>query len=73
VHALYHAVLHIVLLSVLGMLIFYGLLSHQVVGKVCIYYPSLCAVVLWRVVVVVVIIIIIALVFCYMILVSVFT
>jgi hypothetical protein len=36
-----HAVLHIVLLPVLGMLILYGLLSHQVVGTVCIYYQSL--------------------------------
>ena len=30
------------------MLILYGLLSHQVVGTVCIFYPSLCVVFLWR-------------------------
>jgi hypothetical protein len=35
VHSLCHAVLHIVLLSVLGMLILYGLLSHQVVFICC--------------------------------------
>jgi hypothetical protein len=46
-HSLYHAVLHIVLLPLLGMLILYGLLSHHVVGTVCICYPSLCAVFLW--------------------------
>ena len=45
--ALYHAVLHLVLLPVLGMLILYGLLSHQV-GKFCIYYLSLWVVFLWR-------------------------
>ena len=44
----YHAVLHVVLLPVLGMLILYGLLSHQVAGTVCICYQSLCVVILWH-------------------------
>jgi len=48
VHSLYHAVLHIVLLPVLGMLILYGLLSRQIFGRVCFCYPILCAVFLWR-------------------------
>ena len=46
-HSLYHAVLHIVLMPVLGMLILYGLLSHCVVGPVCICCLSLCVVFLW--------------------------
>jgi len=33
VHTLYHVFLCTVLLPVLGMLILYGLLSHQIVGK----------------------------------------
>jgi Na+/melibiose symporter-like transporter len=31
-------------LPVLGMLILYGLLSHQIVGKVCTCYLSLCSI-----------------------------
>jgi len=46
-HSLYHAVLHIVLLPVLGMLM-YGLLSDHVFATVCICYPSLSVVFLWR-------------------------
>jgi hypothetical protein len=42
--SLNHAALHIVLLPVLDMLILYGLLSHHVVGTVCICYSSLCVV-----------------------------
>ena len=37
-HTLYHVFLCTVLLPVLGMLILYGLLSHQIVGKVCTRY-----------------------------------
>ena len=42
-HAL-SSLLCTVLLPVLGMLILCGLLSHQIVGKVCICYLSLCSI-----------------------------
>ena len=44
VHTLYHVFLCTVLLLVLGMLILCGLLSHQIVGKVCSCYLSLCSI-----------------------------
>jgi len=34
-------------LPILGVLILYDLLFHQIVGKVCICYPSLCSIFLW--------------------------
>ena len=43
-HTLYHVFLGTVLLPVLGMLMLCGLLSHQIVGKVCICYLSLCSI-----------------------------
>jgi hypothetical protein len=46
VHSLYRAFLYTVLLPVLGMLILCGLLSHQIVGKVCICYLSVCSILL---------------------------
>jgi hypothetical protein len=55
-HSLYHAVLHIVLLPVLAMLILYDLLSHQIVGTVCICCPSLYVVFLWRIIIIIIII-----------------
>jgi hypothetical protein len=48
VHTLYRVFLCTVLLSVLGMPMLYGLLSHQSVGKVCICYLSLCSISLLR-------------------------
>jgi len=44
VHKLYHVFLCTVLLLVLGMLILCGLLSRQIVGKVCTCYLSLCSI-----------------------------
>ena len=43
VHSLYHVFLCTVILPVLGILIC-GLLSHQIFGKVCICYLSLCSI-----------------------------
>jgi hypothetical protein len=48
VRSFYHIFLCIVLLPVLGMLILCGLLSHQIFGKVCIYYLSVCSIILLR-------------------------
>ena len=42
-HTLYHVFLCIVPLPVLGMLILCGILSHKIVGKVCICCLSLCS------------------------------
>jgi len=44
VHSLCHVFLCTVLLPVLCMLILCGLLSHQIVGKVCTCYLSLCSI-----------------------------
>jgi hypothetical protein len=44
VHSHYHVVLYTVLLPVFGMLIKRGLFSHQIVGRVCICYLSLCSI-----------------------------
>jgi hypothetical protein len=44
VHTLYRVSLCTVLLPVLGMLILCVLLSHKIVGKVCICYLSLCSI-----------------------------
>jgi hypothetical protein len=44
VRSLYRAFLYAVLLPVLGILILCGLLSHQIVGKVCICYLSVCSI-----------------------------
>ena len=44
VHTLYHVFLCTVLLPVLCMLILCGLLSRQIVGKVCTCYLSLCSI-----------------------------
>jgi len=46
VHTQYHVLLCTVLSPVLGMLILCGLLSHQIVGKVCTCYLSLCSILL---------------------------
>ena len=43
VHTLYHVFLCTVLLPVLGMLILFGLSSHQIVGKFSTCYLSLCS------------------------------
>jgi hypothetical protein len=40
-------------------MLIYCLLSHQIVGIVCIYYTSLCVVFLWRIIIIIIIIIII--------------
>jgi hypothetical protein len=44
VHSLYHVFLYTVLLPVLGMLIWCGLLSHQIGGRACICHLTLCSV-----------------------------
>ena len=44
VHTLYHVFLCSVILPVLGMLILCGLVSRQIVGKVCTCYLSLCSI-----------------------------
>jgi hypothetical protein len=49
VHSLYHVFLYTVLLPVLGMQIWCGLLSHQIGGKACICYLSLCSIFLFNI------------------------
>jgi hypothetical protein len=44
VHSLLSCRLYTVLLLVLGMLVWCGLFSHQIVGRVCICYLSLCSI-----------------------------
>jgi hypothetical protein len=43
VHPRYHVLLYTVILPILGMLIWCGLLSHQIGGRACICYLSLCS------------------------------
>jgi hypothetical protein len=57
VHTLCHVSLYTVFLPVLAMLILCVLLSHQIVGKVCICCLSLCSIFLLHIIIIIIVII----------------